>query len=66
MAEKAAETVRKVLGGFNGVPEEVRNYAADTAAGLLDDMKVILVPFVRAGAFVRVCACARATVSVRL
>jgi len=59
MAEKAAETVRKVLGGFKGVPEEVRNYAADTAAGLLDDMKVILVPFVRAGACMRACVCVR-------
>ena len=40
MAERAAETVRNVLAGFPGVPDEVRDYAADTAAGLLDDMKV--------------------------
>jgi hypothetical protein len=40
MAERAAETVRNVLAGFPCVPDEVRDYAADTAAGLLDDMKV--------------------------
>jgi len=39
MAEKAAETVKNVLSGFTGVPEEVREYAADAAVGLLDDMK---------------------------
>ncbi len=40
MAAKAAQTVREVLGGYTAVPEEVRDYAADTAAGLLDDMQV--------------------------
>ena len=36
MADKAAQTVRDELGTC--VPEEVRDYAADTAAGLLDDL----------------------------
>jgi hypothetical protein len=39
-AATAAQTVRDVLGGYTAVPEEVREYAADTAAGLLDDMQV--------------------------
>jgi hypothetical protein len=32
--------VRDVLVGYTAIPDEVRDYAADTAAGLLDDMKV--------------------------
>jgi ABC-type Mn2+/Zn2+ transport system ATPase subunit len=39
MAENAAATVRNVLAGFTAVPEEVRDYAADTAASLLEDMQ---------------------------
>ena len=40
MAEKAAQTVRDVLAGYTAVPDEVRDYAADTASGILDDMEV--------------------------
>ena len=39
MAAGAAETVREVLGGITSVPEEVRDYAADTAVSLLDDLQ---------------------------
>lgn len=36
----AAQTVREVLEKYAGVADEVRDYAAGTAAGLLDDMQV--------------------------
>ena len=40
MSASGAQTVRDVLVGYTAIPDEVRDYAADTAAGLLDDMKV--------------------------
>ena len=39
MAEKAAELVQNVLSGYAEVTDEVRDYAANTTACLLDEMK---------------------------
>jgi hypothetical protein len=39
MTEQAAERVRHILSGYAEVTEEVRDYAANTTACLLDEIK---------------------------